>query len=199
MAPRGIGQLRQADEGLSHQIVDTFARVSESDRAWTEKVWGSFCAADGSLQVSFGLGKYHNRGIIDGFGGISRGQEQWTVRASRELHSAPEETTVGPIRYEVLEPLKAIRFTLEPNDIQPISFDVTLSAVTPPFFEDRNHVRDPGTGRVEVDVIRYHQGGWVSGSVTVNGETTTISHEEWFGFRDHSWGCLLYTSPSPRD
>ena len=40
---------------------------------------------DGSLQVDFGLGKYHNRGVIDGFGGISRGREQWTVRGSREL------------------------------------------------------------------------------------------------------------------
>ena len=94
MSPGGIGQLRKADEGLSHQIVDTFARVAESDRSWTEKIWGSLSAADGSLQVSFGLGKYLNRGILDGFGGVSRGREQWTVRASRELRSAPEETSV---------------------------------------------------------------------------------------------------------
>jgi hypothetical protein len=199
VAPQGIGQLRQADESLTHQIVDTFDRVSESDRAWTEKIWGSFSAADGSLQASFGLGKYHNRGIIDGFGGISRGPEQWTVRASRELSSAPEETAVGPLRYEVLDALKAIRFVLEPNEIQPISYDVTLFGVTPPFFEDRNHVRDPRTGRVEVDVIRYHQGGWVSGSVTVDGETTTIDHEEWFGFRDHSWGVRHGVGEQPKD
>ena len=199
MAPQGIGQLRQADESLSHQIVDTFDRVSESDRAWTEKIWGSFSSVDGSLQISFGLGKYHNRGIIDGFGGISRGPEQWTVRASRELRSAPEETTVGPLRYEVLEPLKAIRYVLEPNDVQPISFDVTLAGATPPFFEDRNHVRDPRTGRVEVDVIRYHQGGWASGSVTIDGETTSFGNEEWFGFRDHSWGVRHSVGEPPSD
>src|SRR4029077_10602524 len=29
---------------------------------------------------------------------------------------------------------KQIRFRLEPNDVQPISFDIVLSAVTPPFF-----------------------------------------------------------------
>ena len=80
-----IGALRRADEGLNHQIADTFATVAESDRAWTEKIWTSIARADGSLQVDFGLGKYHNRGIIDGFGGVSRGREQWTVRASREL------------------------------------------------------------------------------------------------------------------
>nr|MDT0664384.1 hypothetical protein [Micromonospora sp. DSM 115978] len=67
MAPNDIGALRGADEALTHQIVDTFATVSESDLAWTEKIWGSLASADGSLQVAFGLGKYHNRGVIDGF------------------------------------------------------------------------------------------------------------------------------------
>ena len=107
MAIRDIGPLRGADEGLNHQIVDTFATVAESDYAWTEKIWVSIARTDGSVQVDFGLGKYHNRGIIDGFGGVSRGREQWTVRGSRELRSAPEETAVGPIVYEVVEPLDA--------------------------------------------------------------------------------------------
>jgi hypothetical protein len=199
MSPDGIGQLRKADEGLTHQIVDTFATVSESDRAWTEKLWGSMSAADGSLQVSFGLGKYHNRGIMDGSGGVSRGREQWTVRASRELDSAPEELAVGPIRYEVIEALEQIRFVLEPNDVQPISYDVTLSGVTPPFFEKRNQLRDPRTGRIDVDVIRYHQGGWASGSVTIDGETTEFDGEEWFGFRDHSWGVRHSVGAPPSD
>ena len=89
MTFRDIGALRRADEGLNHQIVDTFATVAEADLAWTEKIWGSIARTDGSLQLDFGVGKYHNRGIIDGFGGVSRGAEQWTVRASRELASAP--------------------------------------------------------------------------------------------------------------
>ncbi len=39
MSIRDIGPLLGADEGLNHQIVDTFATISESDYAWTEKVW----------------------------------------------------------------------------------------------------------------------------------------------------------------
>ena len=62
-----------------------------------------------------------------------------------------------------------MRFILEPNDVQPISFDIVLSGVTPPFFEERNLVRNRRTGRIDVDVIRYHQGGWASGTVTVDG------------------------------
>src|SRR5271155_1286010 len=105
MGIKDIGRLLGADEGLNHQIVDTFATLSQSELAWTEKIWASLARTDGSLQVDFGLGKYQNRGIIDGFGGVSRGREQWTVRGSRELRTAPEETAVGPLIYETVDPL----------------------------------------------------------------------------------------------
>ena len=188
MGIKDIGPLLGADEGLNHQIVDTFATLSQTDMAWTEKIWASIARTDGSLQIDFGLGKYQNRGIIDGFGGVSRGRQQWTVRGSRELASAPEELGVGPVQMEVVEPLRQMRFRLEPNDVQPISFDIVLSGVTPPYFEERNLVRNRRTARIDVDVIRYHQGGWASGTVTVDGETQEVRPEEWFGFRDHSWG-----------
>jgi len=197
MTFRDIGALRHADEGLNHQIVDTFATVAESDRSWTEKIWTSIARTDGSLQIDFGLGKYHNRGIIDGFGGVSRGREQWTVRASRELDAAPEATSIGPVHYEIVEPLRQVRVRLEPNDVQPVAFDVVLSGVTPPFFEERNLVRDRRTGRVDVDVVRYHQGGWASGTVTVDGQTYEVHPDEWFGFRDHSWGVRQSVGAPP--
>ena len=199
MGIKDIGPLLGADEGLNHQIVDTFATLSQTDMAWTEKIWASIARTDGSLQIDFGLGKYQNRGIIDGFGGVSRGSEQWTVRGSRELASAPEEMGVGPVQLEVVEPLKQMRFRLEPNDVQPISFDIVLSGVTPPFFEERNLVRNRRTGRIDVDVIRYHQGGWASGTVTVDGETHELRPEEWFGFRDHSWGVRQAIGEPPTD
>lgn len=199
MAINDIGRLLGADEGLNHQIVDTFATLGQTDLAWTEKIWASIAKTDGSLQLDFGLGKYQNRGVIDGFGGVSRGREQWTVRGSRELSSAPELTGVGPIHMEVVDPLRQIRFRLEPNDVQPISFDVVLTGVTPPYFEERNLVRNRRTGRIDVDVIRYHQGGWAQGTVTVDGQTHEIRPEEWFGFRDHSWGVRQAVGESPTD
>ena len=199
MTIRDIGRLLGADEGLNHQIVDTFATVSESDHAWTEKIWVSMASTDGSVQVDFGLGKYHNRGVIDGFGGVSRGREQWTVRASRELRSAPEAATIGPLSYEVVDPLGAIRVVLEPNDVQPVSFDLVLRGVTPPFLEERNLVRNGQTNRVDVNVIRYHQGGWATGAVTVGGDTYDLGPGTAFGFRDHSWGVRQGVGVPPGD
>jgi len=199
MAIRDIGPLLGADEGLNHQIVDTFATVAESDHSWTEKIWVSIAKADGTVQADFGLGKYHNRGVIDGFGGVSRGREQWTVRGSRELRTAPEAPAIGPIAYEVVNPLGAVRVRLEPNDVQPISFDVVLSGVTPPFFEERNLVRNRQTQRVDVNVVRYHQGGWATGTITIDGETTRLDGEAAFGFRDHSWGVRQGVGVAPGD
>jgi hypothetical protein len=95
--PGTIGPLLPADERFDHQIVDTFASVAQTDLAWAEKVCGMACAKDGSLQIGFGFGKYTNRNVLDGYGGISRGTLQRTVRASRRLSPDPETMTIGPL------------------------------------------------------------------------------------------------------
>src|SRR3954463_16193687 len=107
------GPLVAADEWMTHQIVETPARVAQSDPSWTEKVCAMAAARDGSLQLGFGLGKYTNRNVMDGYAGLSRGVEQITVRGSRRLSPDPLTTTIGPVRYEVLEPLQQVRFALD--------------------------------------------------------------------------------------
>ena len=96
--PNPIGPVLPADETFAHQIAETFASVATSDPAWTEKVCAMAMARDGSLQLGFGLGKYTNRNVMDGYAVLSRGTEQLTVRASRELAAAPGATFAGPIR-----------------------------------------------------------------------------------------------------
>jgi hypothetical protein len=181
-----VGPLLPADEGFTHQIVETFASVGSSDPAWTEKVCAMAAARDGSLQLGFGLGKYTNRNVMDGYGGISRGVEQITVRASRRLAPEPERTVMGPLRYEVIEPLRVIRFVLEPNDCQPIAFDWRFEAVVPPFVEDRTHTRSGY--RLSAELVRYHQTGVCTGWIDVDGERTDMTADTWVSTRDHSWG-----------
>jgi len=181
-----IGPLTAADESFTHQIPDTFAVVGSHDLAWTEKVCAMAAARDGSLQLGFGLGKYTNRNVIDGYGGVSRGKEQITVRASRRLSDDPEHTVMGPLRYEVVEPLKKIRFVLEPNDCQPIAFDWLFECVVPPLMEGRTHNR---VGyRTAIDLVRYHQAGVCSGWIEIDGVRTEMTPDTWVSTRDHSWG-----------
>ena len=112
-----LGPLGPADERFDHQIADTFATVGASDPSWTEKVCAMAARRDGSLQLGFGMGKYTNRNVLDGYAGLSRGAEQITVRGSRRLFPDPDRPSVGPIRYEVLEPMKRVRFALDPNPL----------------------------------------------------------------------------------
>ena len=190
MSDPSIGPLVGADETLLHQAVDTFATVGSTDVNWTEKLWLQACALDGSVQVCFGLGKYNNRNVLDAFGGISRGTEQWTVRGSRALHTDPERVGVGPLDYEVIEPLSAVRVRLAPNDVQPIAFDLVVRGVVPPRMEDRELHRSPHENRIVNDVVRYHQTGVVEGWLEVGGTRVDVN-DGWAGTRDHSWGVRM--------
>ena len=186
-----IGQLIGLDEKLNHQIADTFASTATSDHSWTEKIWSAMVRKDGTLGVDFGLGRYHNRGVMDGWAGVSRGHQQWTVRANRELRDDPTITSVGPLTYEVIDPLRQVRYVLAKNDAQPISYDVTFTAEMPAFFEDRHKQRERDGFRVGSDVIRYHQIGTPSGWVEIEGRRIEIRPDEWTEYRDHSWGTRL--------
>ena len=192
-----IGILTAADESLHHQITDTFASVGSSDPAWTEKVCAMAMARDGSLQIGFGLGKYTNRNVMDAYAALSRGKEQLTVRASRNLANDPEHTVIGPIRYEIVEPLRKIRFRLEPNPCQPIAFDWLFEAAVPPFLEERTHLRQQF--RVMSELVRYHQTGTASGWIELDGKRHEMTPETWVSTRDHSWGVRYDVGVPPAD
>jgi hypothetical protein len=192
-----VGDLLAGDEGLTHQIADTLAVVGTSDPSWTEKICAMAAAKDGTLQLGFGLGKYPNRNVMDGYAGISRGVEQRTVRASRRLAPDPETTVIGPIRYRVDVPLEAVTFFLEGNDTQPVSFEWHFQSIVPPVMEDRTHTRRGY--RVGADLVRYHQIGVASGWVEVDGTRTEISPDTWVSTRDHSWGVRYDVGLPPSD
>jgi len=199
MAASTIGPLVPADESFDHQIADTFATVSQSDRSWTEKVCAMACARDGSLQLAFGMGKYPNRDVVDAYAGVSKGVQQWTVRASRAL--APDyATSAGPIHYEVVESLRRIRFRLEPNDVQPIAFEWNFEGSVPPFLEDRDQHRSrPDGARLDADIVRYHQSGVAQGWAEVEGERYEFDDAAWVSTRDHSWGVRYQVGAPPAD
>jgi hypothetical protein len=183
-----IGPLLGADEQFNHQAVETFASVGQSDLAWAEKVCGMAAAVDGSLQIGFGFGKYTNRNVVDAYAGIARGGEQWVVRGSRALHEDPETVNVGPIRYEIIEPLQQVRVILEPNDSQPIAFDLTFQASAGCVVEEREDRRDIHGYRKATDQIRYHQTGRARGWLEVEGQRVEIQPQGWVATRDKSWG-----------
>ncbi len=188
MSDTGTGPLVPADDHLNHQIADTFATVGQSDRSWTEKVCATAYARDGSLQLAMGLGKYTNRGVIDAYAGISRGDEQWTVRSSRKLTPDVASSVIGPIHYEIVEPMQTVRFALGENDVVPIRFEWTFTAAVPATMEAREQQRSLGGTHLDADVVRYHQSGTASGWLELEGERVEFDESTWVSTRDHSWG-----------
>ena len=129
---------------------------------------------DGSVQAAFGMGKYVNRGVLDAYAGVSRGVEQWTVRASTNAGKP------GPITYEVLEPLQVVRFALAENDVVPISFEWIFHAALPCALE-RESSFEPGLNR-------YHQIGTAEGWIALDGKRVELDDANSVSTRDHSWG-----------
>lgn len=193
------GPLVAADEWFTHQIVETHAHVAQSDRSWTEKVCAMAAARDGSLYVGMGLGRYTNRNVFDGYAGVSRGAQAWVVRASRRLSDDAGATAVGPIHYEIVEPMRVIRFWCEANDQVPIAFEWIFEAAAPAVLERRDRTYARGAYRLDADVLRYHQTGVASGWVDVDGTRTEIAPDSWFSTRDHSWGVRHDVGTPPRD
>lgn len=192
-----IGPVLPADETFTHQIAETFAHVGTSDPAFTEKVCAMAMARDGSLQLGFGLGKYPNRNVMDGYAALSRGKEQLTVRASRELATDPVRVFSGPIHYEIVEPLRRVRFRLERNACQPLAFDWLFDAALKPAVEERTFMRHDF--RISAELVRYHQIGTCSGWLELDGERIALEPDGWVSTRDHSWGVRYDVGTPPTD
>ncbi len=90
---------------------------------------------------------------MDGFAGVSRGTEQWTVRSSRRLSPTLEQTEVGPISYDIIEPLRRTRYRLAANEVVPVRFDLEIEGVAPPVMEERG---DPHQSQSLSDRRRHH-------------------------------------------
>ena len=165
--------------------------------AGPKKSGSRWCARTPSCRSNFGLGKYTNRNLHRRF--CRRAARYRAADHSRQPNSAPriDDTAVGPLKYEVIEPYKKLRISVAENAAQPIKFDLIWTSTMPAFFEGRDlAIHD---GRTSSDVVRYHQCGTVSGWIEIDGERHEVNPDEWFGVRDHSWGIREHVGADPVD
>ena len=174
-------RLSPFDDYPFHQAPTPFATAFTSDAHYNDGYFCAFYAKD--WYFCTGLRLHPNVNVIDGWATVANNNRQRAVRASRALHPRYNELSVGPISYEIVEPMKKLRLVAASNPAN-IEFDVLLEAQSPPFVEDRyQHFK---FGAVVNDLIRYTQICRASGKASVNGESLQIS--AWHAMRDHSWG-----------
>ena len=178
--------LTPQDDLIGHQTPTTFDHVATSDPAWMERLWYTGHAVPaGNVIFDIGLGHHPNRNVMDAFAGVEIDGTQYNFRASRRARPNPLETTVGPLRIEVIEGLRRHRLTLAEND-SPLSFDIEFIATMNPHEEEQHYRRRQG--RVTEHMARAEQLGRYTGWLKVAGQTYDMGAQTWLGQRDHSWG-----------
>lgn len=179
--------LRALDDTLHHQLPLTFDQVGPSDHRFYDRYWFSIFANNGEALVITTVGMYKNVNVMDGAACVVDTGEgrQYNLRVSRQLRPELDQIGAGPLRYELIEPMKRHRLLLEENELGH-SFDLEVEAIAPPHEEGHYFIRKDG--RVVQDYHRFDQVGRVSGWVKVGGKTYTATRDSWTSVRDHSWG-----------
>jgi len=177
--------ISKGDEYPIHQTPDPIA-FSGTDRNFYDRYFFGGHTADGEVYFGAALGIYPHLDIIDGSFSVRIGARQYNLRASRHLGMERMDTFVGPIRIEVVEPLKVLRIIVEDNE-HGVSADLTFTGRHFPIEEKRTTKRS-GPRTVQ-DVTRMTQMGRYAGWLRAGGREIRFDEaNRAFGVRDRSWG-----------
>lgn len=186
--------LSPLDELPIHQVAETMASVGTSDRNFYDRCYFNLHGSTDEVFLAFGLGQYPNLNVTDAFVVASHANSQTVVRASRPLGLDRLDTTVGPLRVEVIEGLKKVRFVCEETD--GFGLDVTWEGFIPAYEEPRMTM-DSGFGRQTMNTMRFLQTGSWTGSLLLDGADIEVTPDRFWGSRDRSWGVRPVGEPEP--
>lgn len=193
--------LTKVDEFPVHQTTDTFAAVLSGDKHWNDGHYICLCDSEGEIQLASTVRLYQNNDVLDGFVCIRHEGNQYNFRVSRRLRPNIDHYGAGPLRIELLEPMKAIRLVLEENDYG-IACDVVCHTVGVPYQGPLSALRIEG--RLIYERMTYEIAGRAEGWVAVGGKQYTLTRDRAAFFRNHSWGFLpgrggprLHGAPPP--
>lgn len=128
-----------------------------------------------------GAGLYPPRDVIDGFVVVSLATEQRNARFSTALH-ASDGTSVGPLSWRVLEPMRRWSVRLDDPAIG-IAFGLEWVARAPAW---HGTVLVPNASGTPSSFEHLFQSGFVTGSLTIDGAETAV--DGWYSQRDRSRG-----------
>lgn len=174
------------DEYPIHQAPVSMAYPGTTDRDFYDRnIFHVIAHGHDDVQMICGFGVYPNLGVKDAFACIRVGSQQYATRASDALDDDRMRMEVGPIRIEVLEPLRRVRVVCEGTG-DGVAFDLTWTAGVPMHDEEFHQMR---TGnRMLIQAQRFVGIGTWEGTMSVAGRSWSVDHDRWTGTRDRSWG-----------
>ncbi len=179
--------LNPLDDYPIHQTGGPLSQPATGDRNHYDRYFFNGYDADGSGDVFFAaaMGLYPNRSVIDAAFSVVSDGVQRNVHTSGRAPLDRGDTSCGPVRIEVVEPLRTLRVIVDP-DVHGIGCDLTWQARTVAVEEDR-FVRHTGP-RVTMDYTRLTQFGTWEGTVHTGERDVNVTPETFIGTRDRSWG-----------
>jgi hypothetical protein len=185
--------LSPSDDYPIHQTGQPIAHPATGDRNHYDRYFFNGYDREGGFFFAAALGVYPNRRVIDAAFSIVHDGVQRSVHASGLLPLDRMGLQVGPIRVEVVEPLRTLRVVVEAA-ASGIEADVTFDARTPAVEEPRN-ISSDGTA-LRQDYTRATQWGTWHGSVTTGGTRLDCVPAAVLGTRDRSWGVRPVGEPA---
>jgi hypothetical protein len=185
--------LTKADDYPIHQTPEPIAYAG-TDRNFYDRYFFNGSTPDGGMFFAAALGVYPHLNIMDAGFAVRIGERQYNIRASRHMGMERMDTQVGPIRVEVIEPLKTLRIAVDDN-AHGLSADLIFEARMAPFEEPR--VTRRHGPRTIMDFTRMTQFGSYSGWINAGGKRIEVNKDV-RGVRDRSWGVRSVGERDPQ-
>jgi hypothetical protein len=184
--------ITEFDDFAVHQAAIPINQPGPSDRNFYDRYWFNGFDHDGACTFEAAFGIYPNRFVQDGHFAVSIDGVEHAFHGSRRAPKERKESAVGPLRIEVVVPLRVIRIVLESND-SGLECDLTFKAVTCPTQEPENRMYDDT--RLIMHATRFTQFGAWEGHFSINGKRTEVRASRTHGTRDRSWGIRPVGEP----
>jgi hypothetical protein len=158
-----------------------------ADETWFDRFYFDLHGPEGRPALVIGGAIYPHANLQDAYVVAVIGQEQRNLRLSGELSGAPERGVLGPLTWEVVEPLSTWRLRLA-GAHHPIGleFDLEWTARAPAWAVHPIRVeQQPGMDGV-TDFNHFFQSGTYAGTLTIDGKPMSV--KGWTGQRDRSRG-----------
>jgi hypothetical protein len=183
------------DEFPVHQSSRPFSMIPSTDYGWDDGYYFGMMSPAEQMFLDINFRVNPNTDMVGGAVAFVRRGEQFVMRLNR-CWRRDFGLSLGPLRLEVVEPMRTWRLRLEEND-SGLDFDVVWEATTPAILEAHHLVFQ--RGKATTDQSRYNQPGRASGTIRFRGESYDLNPTSWGGARDHSWGLYVQRAPLAPD
>jgi hypothetical protein len=178
------------DDYPVHQTPMPLAQPGGGHPDFYDRFWFNGYTEDAYFAVA--LGSYPNRGVLDAAFSVVTDGVQRSVFASGRAPLERTHTAVGPIRVEVVEPMRSALVAVDAPE-HGLSASLRFDTRTPVCEEER-HTHYVGPRRV-MDVTRATQLGRWSGRLRAGRREARVNG--WYGTKDRSWGVRTVGDPPP--